>query len=521
MGRCICVIDQGTTSTRCMIFDEAARPIGSAQSEHDQIYPKPGWVEHDPAQILDRAEACAIGAMAGAGVTGAEIAGIGIANQRETVVLWDRSTGEPLTSAIVWQDTRTDPICRRLERDRGSDWFRVRTGLPISTYFAGPKIRWAIDNVPGVGEALRRSIDGRPALACGTIDAWLIWNLTGGIDGGRLVTDATNASRTMLMDLRSLAWGDDLLGAVGVPREILPEILPSVPGEAYGLTRAAGAFGAEVPVCGALGDQQAALLGQGCLEPGQTKSTYGTGSFMLQHTGAEPARSEHGLVSTVAAWISGGSGRGRGGGMTTYALEGSIAITGALVQWLRDNLGIIGHAPEIEPLAASVGDAGGVCIVPAFSGLLAPYWRADARGVITGITRSTTKAHIARAALEATCFQTREVLDAMLADSGTPIPEVKVDGGMVANDLLMQMQADLLGVPVVRPEVVETTSLGAAFAAGLSAGFFEDTHAIRSAWREQARFEPRIDEDERESRLERWRQAVQRSFDLAESPALG
>jgi len=521
MARCVCAIDQGTTSTRAMIFDAEGLVLGSAQAEHDQILPRPGWVEHDAEQILDRVEACVSGAMATSGVAARDLAGIGITNQRETVVFWDRWTGRCVRHAIVWQDARTEPLCRLLASDGGWDRFRDRTGLPISTYFTGPKIRWAIEHDASVRAALRRCERGEPALVCGTIESWLIWNLTGGPDGGSLVTDATNASRTLLMDLERPEWSGDLLWEVGVPREVLPRVVASIPDQPLGMTRSDGVFGGEVPIWAALGDQQAALLGQGCLEPGQAKNTYGTGCFALQHTGDRRVASSHGLVTTVALARGGAGPRGErsaGGIEMCYALEGSIAVAGALVQWLRDGLGIIAESSEIESLARSTGDSGGVCIVPAFGGLLAPYWRPDARGVIVGLTRSTTRAHLARAALEATCFQTREVLDAMREDSGIELGELRVDGGMVSNDLLLQIQADVLGIPVVRPEVIETTSRGAGWAAGLGSGLVPDGSAIERSWREQARFEPRIGSDERASMLASWRRAVKRSLDLADVP---
>ncbi|MFG0327453.1 MAG: glycerol kinase GlpK [Phycisphaerales bacterium JB037] len=502
----VCAIDQGTTSTRCILFDARARPISSAQREHAQICPRPGWVEHDAAELWNNTQIVIKKALASA--KPASVAAVGITNQRETVVLWDRATGQPVSNAIVWQDTRTRDLCERLARPFGRGRFRERTGLPLSTYFSGPKIRWLLDEHPEW-----RPLAERGDLLAGTIDSWLIWNLTGGADPvtrshAAHVTDATNASRTLLMDLRTLDWDDEVLNAMGVPRAMLPRIVPSADPEPWGLTDPAGPLGARVPVCGAVGDQQAALLGQAALEPGATKNTYGTGCFMLLHTGGQPVASAHGLLTTVALKLADKP--------ATYALEGSVAIAGALVQWLRDNLGLLGSSGEIEQLARSVPDSGGVAIVPAFNGLFAPHWRDDARGVITGLTRHTTRAHLARAALEATCLQTREVLDAMRADAGLDLPELRVDGGMVRNDLLMQMQADLLDLPVVRPAVWETTALGAAFAAGLAAGFFDSTDAVRDAWRADRRWEPAMPAADRDRLLARWKRAVERSFGLAE-----
>ncbi|HSI34558.1 MAG TPA: glycerol kinase GlpK [Tepidisphaeraceae bacterium] len=497
--RFVAAIDQGTTSTRCILFDRAGTPCASAQKEHRQIMPRPGWVEHDPAEIRDRTDEVIRGAMASAGATAADVAAVGVANQRETTVAWDKQTGEPLTTAIVWQDTRTDSLCRQLEANGLQTRSRAITGLPPSTYFSGPKMRWLLDNVPAVADAAR---EGR--LAFGTIDSWVIWNLTGGPRGGRHVTDVTNASRTMLLDLHTLDYSPEMLAALGVPREALPAVTPSSSREPFGLATVDGPFGGAIPVCGNLGDQQAALVGQTCFAPGQSKNTYGTGCFMLLNTGTFPVPSRSGLLTTV--------GYKFGDAPAVYALEGSIAITGALVQWLRDQLGIIAKSADVEPLAASVADTGGVYFVPAFSGLFAPYWRSDARGTIVGMTRQTTKAHIARAALEATAYQTRDVLAAMNADSGVPLTALKVDGGMTANELLMQFQADVLGVPVIRPTVTETTALGAAYAAGLAVGFWRDLSEVQANWRVDRTFEPRMPVDRREALYADWKRAIERSL---------
>ncbi len=506
-GRYVAAIDQGTTSTRCMIFDRGGKVVGADQREHRQIYPRPGWVEHDPDEIWRRTREVAAGALAGAGLGPGDLAAVGITNQRETTVVWDRATGRPLHNAIVWQDTRTDAICNELAREGGQDRLRPRTGLPLATYFAGPKIRWILDHIPGARAAAERG----DALF-GTIDTFLIWHLTGGPRGGVHVTDPTNASRTLLMDLATLDWDDDLLAIVGVPRPMLPAIRSS--SEVYGAVAAEAveAF-AGVPVAGILGDQQAATVGQGCFRPGEAKNTYGTGCFMILNTGGEIVPSRSGLLTTVCYKL--------GEGPAVYALEGSIAITGALVQWLRDNLGLIGQSAEVEDLAKTVEDNGGIYFVPAFSGLFAPYWRGDARGAIVGLTRYVTKGHLARAALEATAFQTREVADAMERDSGVRLSALKVDGGMVANDLLMQFQADLLGVPVVRPAVAETTALGAAYAAGLATGVWSDTEELRRNWREGRRWAPRMDEGVRERLYRDWKRAVERTFGWVEETEPG
>lgn len=491
----VAAIDQGTTSSRCIVFDRDGSILASAQREHEQIYPAPGLVEHDASEIWTNVCGVVGEALAEAGLTAADIAAIGITNQRETTLVWDRTTGEPVHNAIVWQDTRTDSIIAALGEKHGPEGFRERTGLPLATYFSGPKLVWLLDNVEG----LRQRAEAGEVLF-GTMDSWLIWNLTGGIRGGRHVTDVTNASRTMLMNLRELAWDEQILGELGIPATMLPAIVSS--SEVYG--EASGAL-AGVPVAGALGDQHAALFGQIGFDEGDVKSTYGTGSFLLLNTGAEPVVSDHGLISTVAYKI--------GDQPATYALEGSIAVTGALVQWLRDRLGLISKASEIEALAGSVDDNGGCYFVPAFSGLFAPYWRSDARGVIAGLTGYVTKAHIARAVLEACAWQTREVIDAMAADTGIRMSELKVDGGMTENALLMQILADTLAVTVVRPTVTETTCLGAAYAAGLAVGYWPDLESLRSNWHRDGRWTPAIDDDRREREYAQWKKAVQRTLD--------
>ena len=493
-------LDQGTTSTRFMIFDHAGRPVGVHQLEHTQIYPKAGWVEHDPIEILGRVNEVIRGALERANLTAADLVAVGITNQRETTVAWDRTTGKPLANAIVWQDTRTDGIVADLAAaggaaDGGPDRFRAATGLPLATYFAGPKIRWLIDNVPAVRDALT---GGR--LLVGTIDSWCIWNLTGGMNGGVHVTDVTNAGRTMLMDLHTLNWSPALLEAIGVPRSVLPEIRSS--SEIYGI--GTGPI-AGVPIAGDLGDQHAALFGQACFEAGDAKNTYGTGCFMVLNTGERIVESRNGLLTTLAYKL--------GDAPAVYALEGSVAIAGALIQWLRDNLGLITSASEVETLARTVDDSGRIVIVPAFSGLFAPYWRSDARGAIVGLTRYVNRGHIARAALEATAWQTREVLDAMNADSGVPLASLRVDGGMVGNELLMQFQADVLGVRVIRPTVAETTALGAAYAAGLAVGFWTGLDELRANWSAEREWLPAMDPAARDHQYARWKKAVTRTFD--------
>ena len=507
--RYIGAIDQGTTSTRFILFDRQGSTIGSHQLEHRQIFPKAGWVEHDPLEIWERTVQVIRETLKSSGITPRQIAAIGITNQRETTVAWNPKTGEPFGNAIVWQDTRTDELVGRLAREGagqgGIDRFREKTGLPLATYFSGPKLSWMLAKDP-----VLRSAAERGEAAFGTIDSWLIWNLTGGAGRGRLVTDVSNASRTLLMDLDTLQWDPALLDILGIPSSMLPEIVASVPGEPYGFTREDGPFAAEIPVAGVLGDQQAALFGQACFSPGTSKNTYGTGCFLLLNTGEKIVHSKNGLISTV--------GYQQGDDAPVYALEGSIAITGALVQWLRDNLGLIESSAQIETLAREVEDCGGVYFVPAFSGLFAPYWRSDARGLIAGLSRYATKAHLARAALEATAFQTLEIFEAMEQDSGLPIPSLKVDGGMVVNELLMQFQADLLGVPVIRPKITETTALGAAFAAGLSVGFWESMEQLTALWEEERRWSPQLDQGERQRRIHFWKKAVSRSFDWLETP---
>ncbi|CAL9372800.1 glycerol kinase GlpK [Streptomyces sp. enrichment culture] len=492
--RYVAAIDQGTTSSRCIVFDQRGGIVSVDQLEHRQIFPKPGWVEHDATELWTKVCSVVAGALERAGLRPDQLSAIGITNQRETTLLWDRATGEPVHNAIVWQDTRTSALCTELGGDDGQDRFRDRTGLPLASYFAGPKVAWLLDNVPGLR---RRAENGE--IAFGTIDSWLIWNLTGGTDGGRHVTDVTNASRTMLMNLESLEWDQSVLDAMNVPAAVLPEIRSS--SEVYGT--AVGQL-AGVPVASALGDQQAAVFGQTCYGVGEAKNTYGTGSFLLLNTGNRPVPSKNGLLTTMGYRL--------GDEPPVYCLEGSIAITGALVQWFRDQLGIIDDAAEIEALAASVEDNGGAYIVPAFSGLFAPYWRSDARGVVTGLTRYVTKAHLARAVLEATSWQTREVVDAMYQDSGVEITTLKVDGGMTANGLLMQHQADVLGVPVIRPVVAETTCLGAAYAAGLATGVWSSLDELRAHWQQDAEWTPRMDEQERAREYANWHKAVERSF---------
>jgi glycerol kinase len=495
MASYVTAIDQGTTSTRVILFDADGQIRALERREHEQIHPHAGWVEHDAREVWQRTREVIDGALAQAGARAADVAAIGIANQRETTVVWDRHTGEPVCNAIVWQDTRTAALVRELAGAHGPDRLRERVGLPLSTYFSGPKLAWILDNVAGARE---RAESGE--LAFGTIDAWLLWNLTGGPAGGVHATDVTNASRTMLMDLHTLDWHEPSLRLMGIPRALLPAIRSS--SELYGHARGTALDG--VPVAGIVGDQQAALFGQTCFERGEAKSTYGTGSFLLVNTGEQVVRSDA-LLTSVAAKV--------GDGPTSYVLEGSIAVTGAAVQWLRDQLGLIGAAGEVEELARSVPDNGGVYFVPAFSGLFAPRWRDDARGVIVGLTAYARGAHIARAALEATAWQTREVLDAANAVAGVALGELRVDGGMTANELLMQFQADVLGVPVIRPAVTETTALGAAFAAGLAVGFWPGQAELRELWTPERRWEPRLDERWREREYAQWRKAVARSLD--------
>ena len=498
MTRYILAIDQGTTSTRCMIFDHDSTPRAIAQREHTQIFPQPGWVEHDPNEIWQRTISVVSTALTDARLTAADIAAVGITNQRETTVVWDRRTGVPYANAIVWQDMRTDALCRELAGTYGVDRFRSQTGLPLATYFSGPKLRWLLDHTPGL-----RAAAGAGDALFGTIDTFLIWHLTGGVDGGIHVTDVTNAGRTMLMNLHTLQWDHDILAAMDIPAQMLPAIRSS--SEVYGT--AVGIL-AGVPVAAALGDQHAAMVGQACVSPGNVKNTYGTGCFMLLNTGTTLVPSTHGLLTTLAYQFKGQP--------PVYALEGSIAIAGALVQWLRDNLGIIAQSSDIEALAASVPDNGGVVIVPAFSGLFAPHWRSDARGVIVGLTRYVTKAHIARAALEAVAWQTREVLDAMEQDSGVPIALLKVDGGMTGNSLLMQIQSDVVNVPVIRPVIRETTVLGAVYAAGIAVGYWRDLAEVQSNWREDTRWVPHMDAAQRDRDYARWQKAVDRTLNWIE-----
>ena len=494
----VAALDQGTTSTRFMIFDRAANVLAMAQKEHEQIYPKPGWVEHDPKEIWDRTAEVIRAALASSGISVSDLVAIGVTNQRETTVVWDRRTGEPIYNAIVWQDTRTDKIVNELAKDGGPDRLRPRTGLPLATYFSGPKVKWILDHVEGA-----RARAARGDLLFGNIDSWCIWNLTGGPEGGVHITDVSNASRTMLMDLAALAWDDEILGLLEIPRSMLPSIEAS--SKVYGTAR--GTLSG-VPVAGDLGDQQAALFGQTCFGIGDAKATYGTSCNIDLNTGTTPVPSKSGLISTVGYKI--------GDQPAVYALEGSIAITGALVQWLRDNLGMISSSTEVEALADSVSDNGGVYFVPAFSGLFAPYWRSDARGVIAGLTRYVNKGHIARAVLEATAWQTREVIDAMNADSGVALASLKVDGGMVFNNLLMQFLSDVLGVPVIRPRVSEATAVGAAYAAGLAVGYWNSIDDLRGNWAKDKEWQPAADTSSREREYRLWKKAVTRTFDWAE-----
>jgi glycerol kinase len=488
-ARFVAAIDQGTTSSRCMLFDAAGAVAAVAQQEHRQIFPRPGWVEHDAEEIWANVEAVVVGALAKAGASAADVAAVGVTNQRETTVVWEKASGKPIANAIVWQDTRTDKLVAELGGAAGQDRFRAACGLPLATYFSGPKLRWLLDATPGARERADRG-----ELLFGTMDTWVIWKLT-----GRHVTDVTNASRSMLMNLATLDWDDALLDAIGVPRAMLPEIRPS--SEVYGTAR--GAL-AGVPVAAALGDQQAALFGQTCFDPGEGKCTYGTGNFLLVNTGERAVASRNGLLTTVGFQLAGQP--------AVYALEGSIAVTGSLVQWVRDNLGLIKSAPEIEALAASVADNGGCYFVPAFAGLFAPHWRSDARGVIAGLTGYVNKGHIARAVLEAVAWQTREVVDAMAADAGAPLEILKADGGMTANNLLMQFQADVLDVPVVRPAVTETTALGAAYAAGLATGFWPDLATLRAQWRKDAEWTPAMAAETRDAEYRQWKKAVERTL---------
>jgi glycerol kinase len=502
MTRYIGAIDQGTTSSRFILFDERGTIVSLAQKEHRQIYPQPGWVEHDPLEIWRNTQEVIGAALAREGLHAADLAAVGITNQRETTVLWDRNTGRPFYNALVWQDTRTSDLVAVYARDGGQDRFRAKTGLPLTTYFSGLKVKWLLDNVPGV----RATAQAGDALF-GTMDSWILWNLTGGAAGGVHLTDVTNASRTQLVDLATLDWDDALLEEFTVPRAVLPRIAAS--SASYGEASIPALRG--VPIAGILGDQQAALVGQACFEPGEAKNTYGTGCFLLMNTGTQAVHSTAGLLTTVAYQL--------GEEPPCYALEGSIAIAGALVQWLRDNLGLIAKSADIEALAREAQDNGDVYFVPAFSGLFAPYWQERARGVLVGLTRYANRTHIARAALEATAYQTRDVLEAMEKDSGIAIKELRADGGMVANELLMQFQADLLAAPVVRPRITETTALGAAYAAGLAVGYWPDRSALKRNWSVDRRWQPAMPVQERERLYASWRKAVQRSFDWLEAPA--
>ena len=492
----VLAIDQGTTSSRAIIFDHSGKIVATGQKEHEQIFPRAGWVEHNPVEIDQNVREVVGVALGRAGINRHQLAAVGITNQRETTVVWDKETGEPVYNAIVWQDTRTQKIVEELGGGN-PDKYKDRVGLPLATYFCGPKVKWILDNVDGARE---KADQGK--LLMGTIDSWVLWNLTGGTDGGVHYTDVTNASRTMLMDLKTLDWDEDIANDMGIPMSMLPEIKSSA--EVYGKGRGDSLL-IDTPIAGILGDQQAATFGQACFEPGMAKNTYGTGNFMLLNTGNEIVPSENGLLTTVCYKI--------GDQEAVYALEGSIAVTGSLVQWLRDNLKMFSSAPEIEELAATVEDNGGAYFVPAFSGLFAPYWRADARGALVGLTRYVNRGHIARAVLEATAFQTREVVDAMEADSGVELTELKVDGGMTANETLMQFQADLLDVPVVRPVVAETTALGAAYAAGIAVGFWSGEQDVIDNWAEDKRWEPQGDKDQMDRMYRNWKKAVTKTFD--------
>ena len=493
----VLAIDQGTTSSRAIVFDHSGQIVATGQKEHEQIFPRAGWVEHNPIEVWNNVRAVVAEALSSASVNHQEIAAVGITNQRETTVVWDKKTGEPVYNAIVWQDTRTAKIVEDLGGDEGQDKYKARVGLPLATYFCGPKVKWILDNVDGARERAEAG-----DLVMGTMDTWVLWNMTGGVDGGVHVTDVTNASRTMLMDLKTLSWDADIAADMTIPMSMLPEIKSSA--EVYGVGRAAGLL-PDVPIAGILGDQQAATFGQACFEPGMAKNTYGTGNFMLLNTGEEIVPSKNGLLTTVCYKI--------GDKPAIYALEGSIAVTGSLVQWLRDNMKMFDSAPEVEELAATVEDNGGAYFVPAFSGLFAPYWKSDARGALVGLTRYVNRGHIARAVLEATAYQTREVLEAMEADSGVKLAELKVDGGMTMNETLMQFQADQLGVDVVRPVVAETTALGAAYAAGIAVGYWEGEQDVIDNWAEAKRWTPNVDEADRDRLFRNWKKAVTRTFD--------
>ncbi|MTE15943.1 glycerol kinase GlpK [Nocardia aurantiaca] len=500
MTQYVGAIDQGTTSTRFMVFDHGGNVVARHQLEHEQILPRAGWVEHNPDEIWERTRTVIKSALAGADLTACDLAAVGVTNQRETTIVWNRRTGRPYYNAIVWQDTRTDRIAAELEKTGQGDLIRERAGLPPAPYFSGGKLKWILDYVPGV----REDAEQGDALF-GTPDSWIIWNLTGGVRGGAHITDPTNASRTMLMDLETLDWDDELLAVFGVPRTMLPRIAPSSNPEGFGTTHPDGPFKGAVKIAGVLGDQQAATVGQVCFRPGEAKNTYGTGNFLMLNTGTEIVRSKHGLLTTVAYRF--------GDDKPVYALEGSIAVTGSAVQWLRDQLGVISRAEQVETLARQVCDSGGVYFVPAFSGLFAPYWRADARGVIVGLSRYSSNAHIARATLESICYQTRDVVEAMQQDSGVTLDTLRVDGGVTANELAMQIQADFLGVPVSRPVVSETTALGAAYAAGLAVEFWRDTDELVANWDEDKNWQPTMTEERRQRGYARWRKAVSRTLD--------
>ncbi len=508
MADFVASIDQGTTSTRCMIFDHNGLEVGRHQLEHAQILPQAGWVEHNPTEIWGSTQTVVTSALNNTGLVAADIAALGITNQRETTIVWHRKTGQPYHNAIVWQDTRTDQIAAALDRDGRGEVIRRKAGLPPATYFSGGKLQWLLENVPG----LRKDAENGDALF-GTPDVWVLWNMTGGVNGGVHVTDPTNASRTMLMDLETLDWDDELLSFFGIPRSMLPTIRPSSSPEPYGMTLKDGPMIGEVPVTASLGDQQAAMVGQVCLKPGEAKNTYGTGNFLLLNTGEKIVRSQNGLLTTVCYQFAPRDGREA---KPVYALEGSIAVTGSAVQWLRDQLGIISGAADSEALASQVEDNGGIYFVPAFSGLFAPYWRSDARGAIVGLSRFNSNAHIARATLEAICYQSRDVVDAMAADSGVKLEVLKVDGGVTLNELCMQIQANVLGVDVVRPQVPETTALGAAYAAGLAVGYWSDPEDLRANWHESRRWKPHWTEEQRAKGYAGWRKAVERTLDWVE-----
>lgn len=499
MEKYVGALDLGTTSNRFILFNHSGEIIKSAQKEHRQIFPKPGWVEHDPMEIWNNSCEVIEMVMETSGIRPEQIDAVGITNQRETTVVWNPDTGIPYYNAIVWQCTRTDTLCRQLENTCGDAFFRKKTGLPVASYFSGPKIKWILDNVPAAASALKTG-----KIAFGTIESWLIWWLTGGPENGSHTTDVSNASRTMLFNIHTLTWDKELMEAIGIPETMLPEIKPSIDSRTWGTTLKTGPFKGCIPVCGALGDQQAALFGQTCFSKGEAKNTYGTGCFLLLNTGETAVASSHGLLTTVGYQINNEP--------ASYCLEGSVAIAGALVQWLRDNLGLIDNASEIEMLAQTVDDNGDVYFVPAFSGLFAPYWRSDARGVIAGLTRFANRGHIARAALEACAYQTRDIITAMKKDADLELKHLKVDGGMVLNELLMQFQSDMLNVPIIRPTVIETTALGAAYAAGLATGFWSSRHELKAQWKEDKTWEPVMPENQRKKLYGGWQKAIDRSL---------